>query len=368
MRNLSIRLLKEQKRGKGLYLFVLSMVLILILSSFPLSVSAEESTYGVGASTLIVRSQPDIQSNAIGYIKRNTVVTVSEKRFGWAKIDYNGQTGWVASQFLYPTNKTATESPTQNVQSDQKVTVNASGVRIRKGPGVNYAIRGFANSGDVFSIVNQQGQWVQVRLNGGGTGWIAGWLVSSSANNQPTGQQSLKGYSIVLDAGHGGFDPGATAYNGLYEKTLTIQMAQAVAEQLREAGATVVMTRSDDSYVTLANRVSVSGSYPADAFVSIHYNASPILSTSGITTYYYDDSSQGLAQDIQQELAQQTGLPSDGVRFGDYYVLRNNPEKAILMELGFISNPNDLALIQTAQYRSNVANAVTQGLMNYFGK
>ncbi|GGE32667.1 hypothetical protein GCM10011391_09160 [Pullulanibacillus camelliae] len=321
----------------------------------------------------MVRSKPALQSEAIGYIQRNAVVKVYEKQFGWAKIDYNGGTGWVASQFLYPSSAggssaVATSDSTSHVsgQSDEKVTVNSNGVRIRKGPGTNATIVGFANSGDTFQIVNSQGQWVQVRLNGGRTGWIASWLVNSPSDHSSV--QSLKGYTIVLDPGHGGSDPGAIAYNGMFEKAFTLQTAQEVAAKLRDAGATVVMTRLDDRYISLAKRVNTSDVFHANAFVSLHFNSSPVLNTNGVTTYYYQDSSQGLAQDIQEELAKQTGLQNDGVRFGDYYVLRNNPNKAVLMELGFITNPNDLSLVQTEQYKSNVANAVTQGLMHYFGK
>lgn len=101
------------------------------------------------------------------------------------------------------------------------------------------------------------------------------------------------------------------------------------------------MTRSNDQYLSLNQRVNISHAQKADAFISIHYNAFSSTS-SGIITFYYNNSKDGrLAQSIHNGLLAQTGMKNLGAKYGNYHVLRTNKRPSVLLELGFLSNPKE---------------------------
>src|SRR5699024_10459847 len=147
-----------------------------------------------------------------------------QEAFGWVQTYYGGQEAWVASQFLYQADKNtgSTGTATVSASTPDQITVTASEVRIRTGPGTNHEIIGYTSKGDTYSLVKSSNNWNHVALSDGSTGWIAGWLTdhgskkSSTAdtngnsgnnvNKQQTSTDangSLDGYNIVLDPGHG---------------------------------------------------------------------------------------------------------------------------------------------------------------------
>jgi len=316
-----------------------------------------EGGYKVGTNSLNVRSEPSKKSEVIGALPEGTIVNVLDIQFDWAKINYNGKTGWIASYFLYKS--------TNKVNSF--VSVTADSVRLRSGPGTNYPISGFARYGDTFSVIETKGDWKNIRLNNGQTAWIAGWLVSSNQDHtNAINPGTLRGKTIILDAGHGGLDPGAIGIGGLLEKDINYRTAEVIKRKLVQAGAKVIMTRPDDRYVGLHNRVNTSRDFPSSVFISIHHNAHKNSGARGINAYYYYPDDKNLTIAIQEQLNKQTPLKNNGVQLGDYYVLRNNHPQSILLELGFITNANDLSAIQSNQYQEQVANSIVQGLQNYF--
>src|SRR5699024_10520697 len=136
---------------------------------------------------------------------------------------------------------------------------------------------------------------------------------------------ALAGYNIVLDPGHGGTDSVSIVFNHFYEKDLINTTTEKIADNLRDAGATVILTRKGDSYISLDDRIRLSNSYHADAFVSIHYNAFPVPIVRGTSTYYYAGGrDRDLAQSIQTSLTQMNSVYDRGIRQGDFKVLREN--------------------------------------------
>src|SRR5699024_855854 len=114
---------------------------------------------------------------------------------------------------------------------------------------------------------------------------------------------SLEGKNIMLDAGHGGKDPGTIALNDEKEKTLSLKYTKSLKEQLENQGATVILTRENDRYLSLNERVAASESYNTDAFVSIHFNAFTSEENHGASTHFFDEGDdQELAQSIQSDL------------------------------------------------------------------
>lgn len=170
--------------------------------------------------------------------------------------------------------------------------------------------------------------------------------------------------TVVIDAGHGGTDPGARALDGSREKTYALDVAKRVAAQLRRRGYRVVMTRTGDYFVPLPTRAAISNRQRNAIFVSIHFNMSPRRAAYGLETYYHTPYSRPLAASIQREIMRVYRTPDRGVKFANFHVLRNNARPAVLVELGFVSNPYEFDLIRRPAHRQQLADAVVRGIIN----
>ncbi len=189
----------------------------------------------------------------------------------------------------------------------------------------------------------------------------------SSSSPLPVGLKAglVKDKLIVLDAGHGGSDPGAQR-SGVSEKDLTLQITNQLKKRLTQMGARVVMTRTDDTFVSLEDRVKITNEKQPDLFVSIHINA--LESTSniyGIETYYQTEQSRALANAIHQQLVQGLGVPDRSVRKARFYVINHTPVPAILAEVGFISNPQERDNLGSADYQAKIADSVSAGITQF---
>lgn len=171
---------------------------------------------------------------------------------------------------------------------------------------------------------------------------------------------------VVIDAGHGGRDPGAVGIGGLQEKGVVMDISNQVATLLEQNGVQVVMTRQDDREIDLAPRVQLANRVNADIFVSIHANAIDMSrpDVNGIETYYYS-SGQRLAQTIHNSLLQGTGARDRRVRQARFYVLRHTSMPAVLLEVGFVTGAEDAPRLANAAYRTQLAQAIVQGILQY---
>lgn len=192
---------------------------------------------------------------------------------------------------------------------------------------------------------------------------------------------------VYLDAGHGGYDPGAS-YFGISEKSLTLAIQSRVKAKLEAEGYQVVTTRTSDTYVDLTDRSRAANASESDIFVSIHINASGSSAAQGIETYYYQpyaeypsrinatyhanptrlSMSDTLANAIQSSLINATGAQNEGVKRQTFAVLRETTAPAVLLELGFLSNPQEAAQLNTSAYQETLANAIVAGIKSYYEK
>lgn len=176
-----------------------------------------------------------------------------------------------------------------------------------------------------------------------------------------------KGVCVVIDPGHGGDDEGAIGENGTMEKDAALQTALRIQQELlARTKATVILTRDQDVDVSLEDRVKVASETSADVFISIHYDAFTDPDVRGITTYFFDDEDLRLAEEIHERLLD-AGLDTEdrGIEFEDYIVLRDNPIPAVLLELGYITNPDDEANMKSSEYQEKVAAAIADGIVDY---
>lgn len=174
---------------------------------------------------------------------------------------------------------------------------------------------------------------------------------------------------IVIDAGHGGKDPGATSVLGGYEKTINLKVARKVAALLAERGFNVRMTRTSDRFVELEDRAYIANRLRADLFVSIHSDSFPKGSRRGYTMYVAKSASQesfSAAASIARSMSR-TGLNSHGTQTANYKVLTGTRGPAVLVEMGYLTNRREARLLKSPSFQIRIAEAIADGISDYFG-
>lgn len=331
-------------------------------------------TFTVVVDALNVRKKADLSSKKISTIHKGETYPVQEIDGNWVQLKFdNKKVGWVYSfhgKLTY--SKPYAQSPKQDKQ--RKVTVLSNGTNVRESASTSSAIVTRVNAGEQFTIKEEHGDWYEITLSNGQAAFIAKWVVSLE-DNQTTPTKTakvkrvpgtLKGLTIVVDPGHGGNDRGTTGVRGTMEKTITLKTAELLAAKLQAAGATVHFTRNSDHYVSLQKRVWIGDQHDADAFISIHYDANPDAQISGFTTYYQYLRQAALAKSISNGLQSNVSLRNRGAQPGNYYVLRENKSNAVLIELGFLSNPSEELTINSHRFREQASHGIYKGILDYF--
>jgi N-acetylmuramoyl-L-alanine amidase len=168
--------------------------------------------------------------------------------------------------------------------------------------------------------------------------------------------------TVVIDAGHGGYDRGGIPGQRVSEKDMTLDVARRLRNVLAASGYRVVMTRDSDVFVPLGTRVAIANQYRNALFVSIHFNSATRRGADGIETYFYSRDSLALASAIHHYVASGAPSPNRGVRRRGYYVLRRTNVPAVLVECGFLTNPTEAAYTQNASYRQKLAEEIAAGV------
>lgn len=177
-------------------------------------------------------------------------------------------------------------------------------------------------------------------------------------------------YIIVIDPGHGGRDEGATGASGLKEKHFALSLALKVRDVLEsDERIQVFMTRSDDVFISSLDkyRPNFANENQADLFISIHGNSFRTPSVSGTETYYYDFASRRFAQVLHRHIVQAAGLRDRGVRRGDLFVLKYTNMAAVLLEIGYLTNPAEEKLLFDDEFQRSAAKAIARGVKEYLG-
>jgi N-acetylmuramoyl-L-alanine amidase len=194
--------------------------------------------------------------------------------------------------------------------------------------------------------------------------------------------EAVCGKTIIVDPGHGGDDAGAKGRSGLLEKDVVLDIGLRLAGLFNRAAVYTVLTRNTDEgliepgshspanwkRLDLEGRVELVALHNADLYVSIHANSFPEQVWSGAQTFYYSksDEAKELAIAIQKELVSRLGPNLRKAKAGDdYFVLRKSTVPAVIVEVGFLSNPREEALLAQTDYRRQVAEAVFHGTVNY---
>lgn len=189
-------------------------------------------------------------------------------------------------------------------------------------------------------------------------------------------------HAVMIDPGHGGYDPGTVSSQGVYEKVINLQIAQKVKEMLRPSGIEVFLTREEDidyapngitgrttkKQIDLNHRIDMANEVKSDIFVSLHVNATVSGQNSGAETYYHYKSEAGkeLAELIQQELIKIPGMNRRIAKPGDFYIIKNTSMPAVIVEVGYLSSVKELKKLQQSWYQEQLSRAIAKGISNYF--
>lgn len=176
---------------------------------------------------------------------------------------------------------------------------------------------------------------------------------------------------IVVDPGHSGNpDAGAVSPSGIREADITLAVSQLLRGRLTDAGHNVLLTREGDDPATdsLEYRTSLANEWPADLFISIHCNSFSSAGPEGAETWYFGSSPEGkrLAERVQSVFIDSLRSVNRGAKANwDYYVLRNTNCTAILVEMGFLSNPKEEMLLASPAWQQRAAQAIANGIIGY---
>lgn len=187
-----------------------------------------------------------------------------------------------------------------------------------------------------------------------------------TAPQPPTATVPNERTLVVIDPGHGGNDPGAVGIGGLREKDVVLTISQQVADLLEAQGIQTRMTRTGDQEVDLAPRVAIAEQADADLFVSIHANALSMSrpDVNGVETFYYS-TGRTLAQSIQSNLVEETGMRDRGVKQARFYVLTQTSMPSVLVEVGFVTGSEDAPLLRDSAFQTRIAEAIARGIVEH---
>lgn len=179
---------------------------------------------------------------------------------------------------------------------------------------------------------------------------------------------ALSGKLVVVDPGHGGSDPGAIGPGGTQEKDVNLAVARRLRALLEAAGARVLMTREDDRFVGLYDRANLADGAGADLFVSIHCNSMERRGVRGTETYHYPGSVPGrrLAELLHSRLLAALNRPDRGVQGANFVVVREPDMPSALVELAYLSNPEEERLLLSSDFQNAAAGAIRQGVIDFF--
>ena len=171
--------------------------------------------------------------------------------------------------------------------------------------------------------------------------------------------------TVVVDAGHGGKDSGAWRRHGPPEKAVALDVALRVDRKLRESQLHTVLTRADDSFIPLDNRVALGNEQKNSIFVSIHFNDSRRRGVQGFETYYYSPYAFDLAASIERNLLTLPGTANRGVHPARFRVLRHAQYPSVLVECGYLSNRSEARDAADADYREKLADKIAEAIVDY---
>jgi N-acetylmuramoyl-L-alanine amidase len=349
-----------------------------------------------GPSSNYARSTPLLQGTKATVVNRQDGDN-NGKKISWIQLDYGG---WVNAADLKLTTGTAPQSVVRNVRSQNSgsstdvlfplqirvplvieqtektlrltlynTTTPAESVKLTNNSVIEKVDSRSVAPNQVeytFTYKSRQQWGYKYRYDGNN-------LVLSLRHAPRLRQQSnkpLSGIKILLDPGHGGSDSGAVGQNGYTEKEANLFAAKLLANELISKGATVYLTREIDKTVPLDERRGLVEKIEPTISLSIHYNSLPVgtdpLKVKGFSVFWYHSQAQGLAAFLHNYVAQYGDRPQYGVIWDNLALVRPAAAPSVLLELGFMSNPDEFQWISDPQAQQQMAKTLASGITQWF--
>lgn len=193
---------------------------------------------------------------------------------------------------------------------------------------------------------------------------------ATQKQKNPPLQKPLSGIKILLDPGHGGAETGSRGPTGYPEKDVNLVISKLVRDQLVQRGATVYMTREEDRKVSLPDRVAMIDKVEPAIAVSLHYNALPdggdAIKTKGLAAFWYHPQAHSLAMFLHNYLVKKLNRPDYGVFWNNLALTRPATAPSVLLELGFMINPDEFEWVVNSQEQQKLASAIAEGITQWF--
>lgn len=341
---------------------------IVLIFSFFISKTIFGQEARINTDDLNVRTGPGINYEKITKVHQDESYPIIQKTDKWVEIELSNGTGWVTTDYITiinhdeENNAEEVSSTNHNSENLGEIIITNDNTHIRSEPSVKGEIIRYVDQGTSLTVVSEEEKWYEVQYEN-----QRGFIFKSLIDNKLSFSNNIRNKTIVIDAGHGGWDTGASGVQGFYEKDFTYMTTTKLQKALTTLGADVLLTRKNDEFIRLGSRPVLANMHDTNAFISIHYNSFPEMpSVTGIGTYYYDDYNQSLARSIQNKLVQSTNAKDRGIVHDNLLVLRQSYKPSVLLELGFISNKEKEQLLLTDHYQNQLVHGIVTGLSDYF--
>lgn len=305
-----------------------------------------------------IRDNTTLNSNVIAQGNKYDSYEVINEKNSWLQIKLpDGKVGYVASWLT-------TYNQNYYSEGNQGFKRTIDNLNVRSGPSANSSKVSVIAKDSLVRTIGTENGWDKIVSEQGIVGWCSNDYLKEAA--------PLSGKSILLDPGHGGKDPGAISYSGKYEKYINLDVAFKLKSVLESLGAKVHMTRTGDYYINNTERGKMADRLGVDILLSIHHNSLNNSDYFGLSTYYntikYKNPRQGfdLAQAIYLNAITVNGVYRDGVLDRNFEVLRATNTPAALIEIGFMSNPQEEINIHNGSFQDIMVEKLANGIVDYF--
>ena len=360
-----------------------------IISGYPDGSFKPNNTLSRGEMAVLIGRAFDYKANSVSaaassLINKGIASGVADGTFGETQTIKRGDFAVFLARSINADFRTAdNEKFDLDVYVDTK---DGSKLNLRTGPNTSYPSIGSIPTGKIVSYAYSVGDWAYITSDNVKGFVHTAYLQLDKPSDKPVvtppptepiptppGKKPLSDITVVIDAGHGGSDPGSSG-NGFIEKNITLNVAKKMEKYYTKVPLKAKMTRTTDTYVSLNARGAYASKVKGDIFVSIHTNAFN-NSANGTETYYYSRSaavnpnvsqSKALAKYVQNRQLEAWGLTDRGVKVKNLAVLRQNTVPAVLAELGFIDSSKDMSIMGTEAGREKMAKALFLATLDYY--
>jgi len=315
--------------------------------------------------------KPTTSSKVISTVNSKVTLPVYKTVDGYYLTVVNDLPGYIV---VNCTEDALVENPTNpnptppSVSGDLLGRVTVDNLNIRQEANTTSTVVSKLKKGEYVQVNRINGYWAQVTYKG-----QEGYIHKSYIKLLNQSDHPLKDRVIIIDPGHGGTDSGNT-FGTIYEKDVVLKVSKLVERKLAATGANVLMTRTDDVYPTLPDRVDFTNVNYGEIFVSIHANSVLNNTTANGTETFYamtagdKQESIDLATFVNNQIVNDLKMRNRGVKNEQFYVIRNTIIPAILVELGFLTNSEDRAKLTDDHYIELFAESIYKGIVEYYSK